>query len=69
MLLIGQAELVVVESELNNAVELLSEKSPNFKDKIDNGGLASTAIFKIKTKEIEYLDWSQESRAVHKITL
>ncbi|HWR57063.1 MAG: pyridoxamine 5'-phosphate oxidase family protein [Bacillota bacterium] len=69
VLLIGEAAQVSKECELSKAVELLSNKSPKFKEKVANGELTNTAVYKLKTREIEYLDWSKGPGTVQKIKL
>lgn len=69
LLLIGDAELVDSESELKTAVELLGARNPRFKERVANGELQNTAIFKIKTQEIEYLDRTKGQGYVKKISV
>lgn len=69
VLLIGDAEQVAEGGERDKAVELLSNKSPKFKEKVANGELPNIAIFKIKAREIQYLDWSKGPGNVQKIIL
>lgn len=69
VLLIGDAELVESESELKTAVELLGARNPRFKERVAKGELQNTAIFKIKTQEIEYLDRTKGQGYVKKISL
>lgn len=69
VLLIGDAELVNDDAELKKAIELLSARNPRFKARIANGELVNTAIFKIKTQEIEYLDRARGQGYVKKISL
>ncbi|HBF39008.1 MAG TPA: pyridoxamine 5'-phosphate oxidase family protein, partial [Firmicutes bacterium] len=57
VLLLGRAELLIAGTEYNNAIELLSNRNPRFKERVVKGELTSTAIFKLKTREIEYLDY------------
>ncbi|BBB89529.1 MAG TPA: pyridoxamine 5'-phosphate oxidase family protein [Methylomusa anaerophila] len=69
VLLIGEAAQVEQESELNKAVALLSDRSPRFKERIANGDLPNTAIFKITAREVEYLDYSKGPGFVQKFKL
>ena len=68
VLLIGDAELVQAGSkDYNTAVERLSAKSPRFRERVAKGDLESAAIFRVRTKEIEYLDRSKGYGFVQKI--
>ncbi len=59
VLLIGDAEPISVSSiDYAKAVERLGAKSPRFKERVEKGELGTTAIYKINTSEIEYLDRS-----------
>jgi len=69
VLIIGKAELIEQEPELNRAIELLSSKNPRFKERIAKGELVNSVIYKIKTREIEYLDYSNGFGFVQKFKL
>ncbi len=69
VLLIGRAEQVKDEAELNKAIERLGSRSPRFKERIAGGDLPNTAIFKIATREVEYLDYSKGFGSVQKFKL
>jgi nitroimidazol reductase NimA-like FMN-containing flavoprotein (pyridoxamine 5'-phosphate oxidase superfamily) len=69
LLFIGEAEKVDNGSELNRAVELLGNRNPRFKERVAKGDLPSTQIFRLKTKEIECLDYGKGIGHVQKITL
>lgn len=69
VLLVGRAERIENVTELQRAVQLLSNRSPNFKDKVARGELTKTQIFKLRTDEIEYLDFGQGLGHVHKVVL
>ena len=56
---IGQASEVKDAVELKKAVGLLSARNPRFKERAEKGELKDTAIFKIKSKEIKYLDFAK----------
>lgn len=59
LLLIGDAEPVSVSSQdYEKAVERLGAKSPRFKERVEKGELGTTAIYRINTTELEYLDRS-----------
>ncbi len=66
VLVLGKAELLTAGTEYNNAVELLSNRNPRFRERASKGELANTAIFKIKAREIEYLDYSMGFGTVQK---
>lgn len=69
VLLIGDAEHVTDESDLAAAVERLSARSPRFRERIAQGELRNTAIFRVRTKEVEYLDRSKGYGFVQKIVV
>jgi general stress protein 26 len=69
VLLLGKAILVTDSSELNNAVEALSSRNPRFKQRVADNGLADTAIFRVESQEIEFLDYSKGLGHVQKLTL
>ena len=69
VLLIGEAAKTDNIEELDSAVELLSSRSPRFKERIAKGELANIQIFKLKTSEIEYLDYGKGIGHVQKIIL
>lgn len=57
--LIGAAHQVTERAELEQAIKLLGDRNPRFKDRIQTEEAKSTAIYRIKTKEIKYHDSSQ----------
>ncbi len=60
VLLIGDAEEVGNGSpDYATALERLGARSPRFRERIAKGELESAVIYKIVTREIEYLDRSQ----------
>jgi pyridoxamine 5'-phosphate oxidase len=69
VLLIGEAEPVTGGPDLDTAVAQLSARSPRFRERAARGELSDTAIFRIRTREIEYLDRSAGYGAVQKIHL
>ncbi|KAF0219095.1 MAG: putative stress protein [Geobacteraceae bacterium] len=66
VLLIGEAEQLEQGDKLDRAVLLLGNRNPRFKERVANGELQNTAIFRIRTKEIEYLDRSKGNGSVKK---
>lgn len=56
VLLIGDAEVVADRESYQKAVELLSAKSPRFRERAAAGDLSDTAIYRVITREIEYVD-------------
>ena len=56
VLLVGAAVKVDSGEELTKAVDLLSNRNPRFKERVEKGELAGTQIFRLKTDEIEYLE-------------
>lgn len=70
VLLIGDAALLDTGSvDYATALQHLGAKSPRFKERIDKGDLGSAAIYKINTREIEYLDRSSGYAGVRKIAV
>ena len=56
---IGKASEVKESAELKKAIDLLSARNPRFKERAEKGELKDTSIFKIKSKEIKYLDFAK----------
>lgn len=69
VLVLGRAKLLTTGTEYDNAIELLGDRNPRFKERVAKGELVSTAIFKVKTEEIEYLDYSKGFGTVNKYKL
>lgn len=69
VLLIGEAEKVDSGAELDKAVELLGSRNPRFRERVARGELPDTQIFRLRTQEIEYLDYGKGLGHVRKITL
>lgn len=60
VLLIGDAEQVTSGSvDYATALERLGAKSPRFKERIIKGDLDSAVIYRLGTREVEYLDRSK----------
>jgi nitroimidazol reductase NimA-like FMN-containing flavoprotein (pyridoxamine 5'-phosphate oxidase superfamily) len=70
VLLIGDAEQVGSGStDYAKALERLGAKSPRFRERIAKGDLASAAIYRINTREIEYLDRNKGNGPARKIVV
>lgn len=69
LLLLGDAIKVDGGDELDQAIKLLSNRNPRFKDRIDKGELPSTQIYRLNTEEIEFLDYGKGFGHVEKVTL
>jgi len=70
VLLIGDAEQVSVGSvDYDKAIERLGAKSPRFRERVEKGDLDSAVIYRIKTRELEYLDRSKGYGPPQKISL
>jgi len=69
VLLVGHAERIETGVELQRAVDLLSSRNPRFRERIAQGDLPNTQIFKLKTEEVEYLDYGQGLGHVQKVVL
>lgn len=69
VLLIGDAQPVADGEEYARGVELLSAKNPRFRERAASGELSDTAIFRVRTKEIEFLDRTRGQGFVQKVSL
>lgn len=69
VLLVGAAVKVDSGEEFTKAVDLLSNRNPRFKERVEKGELAHTQIFKLKSEEVEYLDYGKGFGHVEKIVL
>jgi nitroimidazol reductase NimA-like FMN-containing flavoprotein (pyridoxamine 5'-phosphate oxidase superfamily) len=59
VLVIGDAELLNSDDAgFDTAVSSLSAKSPRFRARVENGDLASAAVYRLVTREIQFLDRS-----------
>lgn len=68
VLLIGDAEQVSAGApDYATALERLGAKSPRFRERIAKGDLDSAAIYRINTREVEYLDRSKGNGPAQKI--
>lgn len=67
VLLLGLAEKVENVTELQHAVKLLSNRSPHFKEQVARGNLPETQIFRLRTDEVEYLDFGRGMGHVHRV--
>ena len=67
----GEAKAVTNDSELAKAIQLLSDRSPRFKERAEKGQLGETEIFKVTPKTLKFLDFSKGlgSAAIEEITL
>jgi general stress protein 26 len=68
-LFIGEAHKVEEARELDWAVGILSDRNPRFKERIAKGELPNIQLFKVKTRDIEYIDYSKGAGHVEKFTL
>lgn len=57
--LIGKASEVKDVDELKKAFTLLSARNPRFKERAEKGELKDTVIYKVKAKEVKYLDFAK----------
>ena len=55
---VGKAKEIKSETEYNDAVRILSEKSERFKERAEKGQLGETALFKVVPESIKYLDYT-----------
>jgi len=68
-LFIGKAYKIEDARELDWAVGIMSERNPRFKERVEKGDLPNIQLFKIKTSDIEYIDYSKGLGHVEKFTL
>jgi general stress protein 26 len=68
-LFIGEAHKVEEARELDWAIGILSDRNPRFKDRIAKGELPNIQLFKVHTRDIEYIDYSKGAGHVEKFTL
>jgi general stress protein 26 len=68
-LFIGEAHKVEDARELDWAVGILSDRNPRFKDRIAKGELPNIQLFKVNTRDIEYIDYSKGAGHIEKFTL
>jgi hypothetical protein len=68
-LFIGEAHKIEEPLELNWAVGILSDHNPRFKDRVAKGELVNIQLFKVKTRDIEYIDYAKGAGHVEKFTL
>lgn len=59
VLLIGDAELLEGGDDYDVAVSLLIAKSPRFRERVEKGDLAGAAVYRINTREVQFLDRSR----------
>lgn len=70
VLLIGDAEpLETGSADYATALLRLGAINPRFKERIEKGDLDSATVYKITTREIEYLDRSSGYAGVRKIAV
>jgi len=69
ILFLGKAEQVQDETDLAQAVALLSARNPRFKERIERNGLAGTNIFRLRTDAIELIDYGKGFGFSEKLTL
>jgi len=63
VLLIGDAELLEGGESYSAAVTGLAAKSPRFRDRVEKGDLAGAAVYRVNTREVQFLDRSKGSAA------
>lgn len=68
-LFIGEAHKIEDARELDWAVGILSARNPRFKERIEKGDLPNIQLFKLKTQDIEYIDYGKGVGHVEKFTL
>lgn len=61
VLLIGDAELLEGGDSYSAAVTGLAAKSPRFRERVEKGDLASAAVYRVNTREVQFLDRSKGS--------
>ncbi|MBJ6724345.1 pyridoxamine 5'-phosphate oxidase family protein [Geomesophilobacter sediminis] len=67
--LAGPAARVEEGEEYRRAVQLLSERNPRFKERVEKGELPNIQLFRLDTEEVEFLDYGKGFGHVEKVTL
>jgi nitroimidazol reductase NimA-like FMN-containing flavoprotein (pyridoxamine 5'-phosphate oxidase superfamily) len=68
-LFVGEARKIEDARELNWAIGILSDRNPRFKERIEKGELHNIQLFKLKTRDIEYINYGKGAGHVEKFTL
>lgn len=68
-LFVGEAHKIEDARELDWAVGILSARNPRFKERIEKGELPNIQLFKLRTRDIEYIDYGKGAGHVEKFTL
>jgi nitroimidazol reductase NimA-like FMN-containing flavoprotein (pyridoxamine 5'-phosphate oxidase superfamily) len=55
----GEASEIKAEAELKQAIKLLSDRSPRFKERVEKGELGNNTFFRIDPQEVKVLDFSK----------
>jgi len=55
----GKATEITAETERQKAINLLSNRSPKFKERVEKGEIANNTFFRIDPQEIKILDFSK----------
>ncbi|OPY58896.1 MAG: General stress protein 26 [Pelotomaculum sp. PtaU1.Bin035] len=55
----GKASEVTEKEELDKVIKLISDRSPNFKSRVENNEIIDTIFFRVDPKEVKVLDFSK----------
>ncbi|NTW68844.1 MAG: hypothetical protein HGB23_03220 [Chlorobiaceae bacterium] len=70
LLLIGDAEpLSHGSSDFEKAVERIGARNPRFRERVANGDTANIVLYRISTRELEYLDRSKGNIPARKLVV
>jgi nitroimidazol reductase NimA-like FMN-containing flavoprotein (pyridoxamine 5'-phosphate oxidase superfamily) len=58
-LYIGKVVIVTEETELRQVIEAIGARSAFFKNAVESGGLKNFLLFRLQTREIQWLDYAK----------
>ena len=53
------ANQITAEEEVDKAIKLISDRSPNFKARADKGELGNNVFFRVDAQEVKVLDFAK----------
>jgi pyridoxamine 5'-phosphate oxidase len=57
--LYGKAQKINDKNEINKIIPLISEKSPNFKSRVEKNDIGNNIFFKVKAEEVKIIDFTK----------
>ena len=69
--IIGTANQITAEEEVDKAIKLIADRSPNFKARAEKGELVNNIFFRVDAQEVKVLDFAKGvgPKAVEVITV